>query len=223
MSICAPFAFGITMNHPDTHAHPAPAHAPPHAPPPAHTHDPDTIASLFQHHRPTLRLVASSECGFDLADDALQAAAITAIHAADAYTPGTNFTAWAAAIVRNAARNLRRSESRHARRARAAAPPNPRPDDPAVRPIPNTGLRPDSTPARPIVHLPDHLDTHLRSALDELTPEQRCCLLLRTVLAHDYATIAQIMDIPPATARSHARRARLRLLDILQSQTDPTP
>jgi DNA-directed RNA polymerase specialized sigma24 family protein len=76
--------------------------------------------------------------------------------------------------------------------------------------------------ARPEIHLPDDLDTRLRAALDELTPDQRCCLLLKTILHHDYATIAAILDIPEPTARSHARRARLKLLDLLQYPNEST-
>ncbi len=209
MVICAPIAPRFTMN--PHNAHPAPTPS----------LDPEALASLFEHHRPTLRLVAASEVGFDLADDALQSATITALRASTTYTPNTNFPAWASTIVRNAARNLRRSESRHTKRLRNAAPTRNSAHNTAA--TPNTGLKPSTTPARPDIHLPTEFDDRLRSALDELTPEQRCCLLLKTVLNHDYATIATILDIPEPTARSHARRARLKLLDLLQSPDTNTP
>ena len=72
--------------------------------------DPETFATLFEHARPSLRVIAGAECGFAHADDAVQQGAITAMKRIKTFTPGTDFNAWAAAIVRNTAKNTRRGE-----------------------------------------------------------------------------------------------------------------
>jgi len=171
---------------------------------------------LFEAARPTLRVVAGAECGFDLADDAVQQAAIIALDKIAEFEPGTNFTAWTAAIVRGVARNTRRGEKRlrlrqakHSIDRRDSTPA----DHTHAAALPNTGIRPGAE--GPEVHIPESFDPDLREALSRLTPEQRACLLLRTLLEHPYDTIAELLAIPTTTARSHVYRARTRLLDEL--------
>lgn len=150
------------------------------------------FARLFDAATPTLRLVAAAEVGRLHADDAVQQAAITALASLDRFEPGTDFRAWMAAITRNAARNLRRSEHAHHRRERT------------LRLIPRRqrGEGDDHGP--------------LFDALSQLPAAQRECLLLRVVGGHSYEEIATILDVPAATARSHVYRARAQLLHRME-------
>ena len=150
------------------------------------------FARLFDEATPTLRLVAAAEVGRLHADDAVQQAAVTALASLDRYEPGTDFRAWMAAITRNAARNMRRSEHARGRRERT------------LRLVPR---RP-----RPV----DHEHAPLFEALAALPGPQRECLLLRIVGEHTYDQIALILGIPAATARSHVFRARAQLLSRME-------
>jgi len=191
------------------------------APAAGETIDRETFERLFEDARPTLRVVAGAECGFDYADDAVQQAAIIAFDKIGDFTPGTNFAAWTSAIVRGAARNTRRREKRlGARRLTLARRDHERRPDDGAAPgaIPNTGIRPGGPV--PEVHVPESFDPVLKAALARLGPEQRACILLRTVLDHSYETIAELLAIPATTARSHVHRARTRLLDELSQVLD---
>ena len=179
--------------------------------------DPDSFAKLFECARGTLRVVAAAECGFDLADDIVQHSAIIALQRLDQFTPGTNFTAWAIAIVRGAARNQRRSEQRRVSRisffSRHISSSQPQAvDDEVSKHSATGGLGPG-------LEIPSEFDAKLRRAHETLSTEQRTCLLLRTVLEHSYSEIGEILDIPEATARSHVYRSRALLLN--QLGTDP--
>lgn len=162
-----------------------------------HELDKETFATLFEHARPSLRVVAGAECGFAHADDAVQQGAITAMRKLSSFTPGTDFDAWAAAIVRGAARNTRKAEHRHRERSRRGA----------VR------YSPGITDAAV-------LDERLTEALETLTSEQRCCLLLKTTQNKSYKQIGDMLGIPEPTARSHAYRARAALLAFMSDQKE---
>ena len=182
--------------------------------------DPDAFAALFEEVRGTLRLVAASECGFDHADDIVQHSAIIALSKLDSFTPGTNFSAWTATIVRGVARNHRRSEQRRQTRTRKLFFRTPKQTSNQSTAIPNTDGRsdahPGASPIGPDFNAPFPLDQSLREALAVLNPNQRACLLLRSVLEHSYSEIGAILGIPEATARSHVYRSRSILLDILK-------
>jgi RNA polymerase sigma-70 factor, ECF subfamily len=182
--------------------------------------DPDSFATLFERARGTLRLVAASECGFDLADDIVQHSAIIALSKLDQFTPGTNFSAWTATIVRGVARNQRRSEQRRIARTFKVFSRTPKHQHTRTMHKPQT--TPRANPIGPGFDAPFELDIKIKDALNTLKANQRACLLLRTVLDHSYSEIGEILDMPAATARSHVFRARTLLLDLLQSESIPT-
>jgi len=151
---------------------------------------PERFADLLEGARPTLRLVAAAEAGRQHADDVVQQAGEIALCRLDSFTPGTNFGAWMAAIVRGAARNHRRRE--HTRRRRESTP----------------RLLPRKDAAAPRAD-------HVWEAIETLSAQQRECLLLRVVGELRYDQIAAVLDIPTATARSHVHRGRLRMMEAV--------
>jgi len=177
--------------------------------------DPESFARLFEAARPALRVVAGSECGFEHADDVVQHGAVIALEQLSNFTPGTNFTAWAATIVRGAARNQRRSAQRRTTHQPKLALFITQKNKQRSKTIQPPGIRPSGT--TPEVEIPNEFDTKLKDALSLLSPEQRTCLLLKTLLEHPYSEIAQILNIPPTTARSHVYRARVQLLNLLDN------
>lgn len=181
--------------------------------------DHDSFADLFERARGILRVVAASECGFDLADDIVQHAAIIALQRLDQFTPGTNFNAWTSAIVRGVARNQRRSEQRH--RSKIFRFTSMFPKDSSQKSDRQSSSASTAKPITPDFSLHEEFDDQLRAALDTLNTTQRTCFLLRTLLEHSYSEIGEILDIPSATARSHVYRSRTALLDQLENFQPP--
>ena len=171
--------------------------------PPTKSLDEPAFAQLYVRWYQTLRAVASAQVGPDAAEDVLQQAAIIAMARLDRFTPGTDFRAWMAAIVRGAAKNSRRAERRHHNKHERAATHAPQPH-----------LHRDTHP-----HAEDGIDRNVRDALGQLAERQRECFLLRVISGHGYREIAEIVQINEATARSDVHRARR----ILAEQLGPMP
>ena len=119
--------------------------------------------------------------------------------------------AWLAGIVRHCALNHRRKT-----KGRRTYPADPSDlaqfsegtaTEAAVSPI-----RPDSGEL-----LSDQacFDDEVLRALQELSGEARCCLLLRTVQKLSYAEIAELLQIPEGTATSHVYRSKQVLRERL--------
>lgn len=181
--------------------------------------DHDSFADLFEQARGILRVVAASECGFDLADDIVQHAAVIALERIDQFTPGTNFNAWTSAIVRGVARNQRRSEQRHRSKIFRFTNMFPRNSSQQSDRLSNPPTT--SKLVAPDLSLHEEFDDRLRAALDTLNTTQRTCFLLRTLLEHSYSEIGEILGIPAVTARSHVYRSRTALLDQLENFHPP--
>ncbi|MEM1422676.1 MAG: sigma-70 family RNA polymerase sigma factor [Planctomycetota bacterium] len=155
----------------------------------------DDFARLLERERDVLRVVAAGEVGRSDAEDVVQDASIVALGKLDAFRPGTDFRAWMVAFVRHTASNHRRATGRRMRRRLRIA-----------------------RETRDAVHAEaggaERLDARLVEAIDGLAPDQRVCLLLRVAMSLAYDQIGAALGIPAATARSHVRRARLRLLEM---------
>lgn len=152
-----------------------------------------------------LRLLAAAEVGWTEADDVLQKTCVLAMRRLGDFTPGTNFRAWMASLLRGVAANHRRAEQRLAGRHRRAA--TAMPDDAPAG---------ETNPALEAMRrMEGETSAEFEHALAALTDDQRRCLLLKVVMEHSYAQIAEITGLAEATARSHVFRARQRLLEIL--------
>lgn len=182
---------------------------------PANLADPQGFAALYRAAYSRLALVAVGIVGDRAAaEDIVQDAAIIAFQRSADFTPGTNFCAWMAEIVRRCALNYRR-KAKHRRTY---------PADPAVlsrveRPtLPSSGLPSLASKSGEILEDQAAFDDELVRALNQLAPEARCCLLLRAVERLSYAEISALMRMPEGTAMSHVHRSRTALRRSLSSR-----
>ncbi|MEO1585502.1 MAG: RNA polymerase sigma factor [Planctomycetota bacterium] len=162
--------------------------------------DRDGFVSLLAEHGRTLRFIAAAYVGASDAEDIVQKAAAVALPHADDFEPGTSFSAWMGAFVRNEARNARRSERRH-RLKLTRFREHRRAENERRTVEPETLAR-------------------LRHCLEGLTEVQRECILLRVVGDHSYEQIATITGEPANTARSHVHRSRARLATCLEGHQE---
>ena len=141
------------------------------------------------------------------AEDVVQEAMITGFHKREVFQPGSSFLAWMGTIVRLTAMNHRRREQRRTHTSLV----------PEIEPVANT---PYSNAVDPETGQLDayqqSFDDNVTKALGTLSPDARCCLLLRTQHNMDYETICQIMGLAKGTAMSHVHRARQAMRDSLR-------
>lgn len=159
----------------------------------------------------------------DEAEDVVQEAALIALRRLDQFTPGTNFLAWMAKIVRLQSYNWSRKKT--GRRTEPADPmelDRSHADSAAAE---RHGARPPG-PADDLTNYLADFDDHLMHALESLKPEVRACLLLRTIHLQSYRDIAEMMELPEGTVMSHVHRAKKSLRQRLASAfagTAPRP
>ncbi len=164
---------------------------------------------------PRLTTIAAAIVGDQTqAEDIVQEAAIIAMEKIADFQPGTNLVAWLAEIVRRCALNYRRKTQN--RKTYAADP------------LSLVQLAHDSAAgltASPVAEQTGELladqaafDDEVQAALQRLSPDARCCLLLRTIQKLSYTEIAEIMQIPAGTAMSHVHRSKSELRNKLRSQ-----
>lgn len=134
------------------------------------------------------------------ADDVLQEAVVIGWTKRATFEPGTHYLAWMARIVRNVALNYRRKQA-----IRDHAPISS--VDPPAPVVPAATRSVDAVTGRLLPGQPA-FDDAVKSALDQLTPMARSCLLLRTVHGLDYQSIGDLLEIPTNTALSHVHRSR---------------
>lgn len=154
-----------------------------------------------------------------LAEDVVQEAAIIAFRKFDQFKPGTNFTAWMAQTVRYVALN----ESRREQRRTAVSLDQTEGDGFKNAGHPRSPLHESSlaieSNMRERADMND-LDESLKTALAEVNPIARACLLLRTVDGLEYSQISSLLSIPEGTAMSHVHRTRKFLRERLASPAD---
>lgn len=154
------------------------------------------------------------------AEDLVQEAALVALKKLDTFTPGSNFQAWMARIVRMHALNYRRK-----RASRCTAATNSADIDQTHEAAATTELQPDvalrSAAAGDTTNIQESLDDVLLNSLDELDQVARACLLLRVVYSLSYDEISEMLEIPPGTAMSHVHRSKRLLRKKMSSEDSP--
>lgn len=174
---------------------------------------PDEFARAYEESARVLWTLAAAELGDrSHAHDVVQEAALIGLSKLDQFVPGTSFRAWLGRIVTFVARNHARRD--HRRRTH--------PVDPEMLDEAHAAARADASDPLAVLG-PDagHFDDEFCSALADLRPVVRACLLLRAVLDLEYKEIAAWLDIPVGTAVSHVHRARGRLREQLADRRLP--
>lgn len=134
------------------------------------------------------------------AADATQEALISIVRGLPGFDGRSAFGTWAHRVATNACLDeLRR------RRRRPVADEDPDEHGP--------------DPGDPIGSTEQRID--LEAALGELSDEHRVVLVLREVGGHDYAEIAELLDLPIGTVRSRLARARRHLVQLLDAGNSP--
>lgn len=182
--------------------------------------DKTEFEALYRQSRSALWCIAAGMLGDrTLAEDVVQDAALVAYARRDRFTPGTSFLAWSGRIVRNVALNARRK-----RREQSLSMV----DATEITSVHRNGstANTERTPLTTRGELKpeqEAFDDRVLAALQQLSPESRACLLLRTVLELSYADIATALDIPPGTAMSHVHRSRKRLRSSVLNDDENNP
>ena len=145
------------------------------------------------------------------AEDATQDALVAVVRGLDRFDGRSAVSTWIHRIAVNACLDeLRRRE----RRARPVGD-LPDPDPIAAHVAVTSHGRPDPGPDA----VADRLD--IDRALADLPPEFRAAVVLRDLCGLDYDEIAQVLDVPPGTARSRISRGRRLLSATLGNPAGP--
>ncbi len=164
----------------------------------ARTGDSTAFAELVRRYRRSAYSVALAVSGrHEDAEDAAQEAFLVALERLDECRKPERFAGWFLTIVRNRARNLIRRERL-------------REGDPLPFDLESNGPGPQGWTERM------QLRERLRLALRELTEVQREVVLLHDLEGWKHREIADRMDMPSGTIRSHLHYARKRLRELLE-------
>lgn len=160
--------------------------------------DREAFGELVARYAPQARRVARAILGNAAdADDAAQDGFLAALKHLGRYDPARPFGPWLMRIVANAARDRWRR-----RKVRAAEVISPS--------LPAGEPGPDRTAERRL------FDEALRAALARLPEQQRLAVVLFDVEGYSHREIAQILDLPEGTVRSHVFHARRALRKALE-------
>jgi len=155
----------------------------------------DVVWASVVEYLPDLRAFANALAGNPhQADDLVQVAILRALNAAQQFTPGTNFKAWAFTILRNVFYNQWRS------------------------PASGQASLDDCTEYAPTVAPTQHMTLEFcdfRRAFAQLVPEQREALLLISVSGFEYGEAAAMCGCAVGTVKSRVSRARAILRDLM--------
>jgi len=168
-------------------------------------------AALCTGAAPRLAMIAAGITGRKSdAEDIVQQAIAIAIEKDTEFESEGHFVGWLAGIVRNCALNYRRKSQRR----------NTYPTDPASMVAVETATEKDSPVDRgtgELNPLQSSFDDRVQLALEQIAPNARSCLLLKTVEELSYKEISELMDIPEGTAMNLVHRSKKKLRELLAS------
>jgi RNA polymerase sigma-70 factor (ECF subfamily) len=177
--------------------------------------DRSEFAKTYQSLYKQLWLIAAGILGDrSEADDIVQEAAIVAYRKRNEFRPGSNFAGWVTGILKHCAMNHRRK-----RHGRKTFPTDPSTLDGEC----NRSLAGGSVDTSGgLTALSGQFDDQVIRGLAQLSPDARCCLLLRIVDGLSYAEISHLLDIPEGTAMSHVHRSKRLMRQQLQATLPST-
>jgi len=142
--------------------------------------------------------------------DLTQSAFLKALEALPRFELRAEFFTWLFRIAVNLTLSHRRAQSRRPTLALRQF------DDEQDRPFDPPATNDSDDPARRVARV--ELRQRLEAALEKLDEEFRAAVVLRDIEELDYATIAEILEVPAGTVKSRIHRGRLMLREMLQQE-----
>ena len=177
--------------------------------------DPELFAAHYRQAYPSLHIIAVSIIRDRThAHDIVQEAFVVALEKSSQFVAETSYVAWLSEIVRRLSLNYARKI-----RGRKTTPADP--DLLAQTMEGDAGGRmtwPMSTETGELIDSQVDFDDKMLHALNEISTDARCCLLLRVVQNLSYAEISELMQIPEGTAMSHVHRSKRQMRRILEQK-----
>jgi RNA polymerase sigma-70 factor (ECF subfamily) len=170
---------------------------------------------IRRYQRPVFSLIYRMVRDRELAEDLAQETFVKVLGAIDSYRPEFRFSSWIFKIANNASiDHLRRrgldtlslDGSPHAETADAIEATTLQIGDGAESPLDEVANR--------------ELGDQIESAIAQLRPEYRNCIVLRHIEGRPYEEIAEILDLPLGTVKTYIHRARNELRILLQDTRD---
>lgn len=161
---------------------------------------------IRRYQRPVFSLIYRMVRDRELAEDLTQETFIKVLNAIDRYRSEYKFSSWIFKIANNAAIDqLRRKEidtlSLEGRR-----------DVTTPDRIEATSIQVGDAGESPLEELEAReLGSAIESAIGQLRPEYRACIILRHIEGRPYDEIARILDMPLGTVKTYIHRARAEL------------
>jgi RNA polymerase sigma-70 factor, ECF subfamily len=165
--------------------------------------DPRAFSELVRRYQRAAYLVALGVTRrHEDAEDVAQEAFVVALERLEECRDPDRFAGWFTTIVKNRARNLLRRE-------------NLREGEPVPFHVPSALPGPDREAER------SDLRGRLSEAMDRLSPLQREVVLLHDLEGWKHREIAERLEMPSGTVRSHLHFARRRLRELLGTFEEP--
>ena len=147
------------------------------------------------------------------ARDLTQSAFLKALEALPRFEQRSNFYTWLFRIAVNLTLSHRRSS---ARRPHLSLD---RTDDDGHAPLTPAAVDADSDVSGPVERR--ELEQRVAWALQQLDDEFRAAVVLKDIEDMDYASIAEILEVPVGTVKSRIHRGRLALRELLRDERTP--
>lgn len=144
--------------------------------------------------------------------DLTQATFLRAFESLERFESRARFYTWLFRIAVNLAIS-------HCRRARRR--PVPLDDDDEAEAAPLSATVASREPGVVEVAVRREETRQVEQALAQLDEEHRAVLVLKDIEEMDYATIAEVLDVPVGTVKSRIHRGRLRLYELMHGERTP--
>lgn len=165
------------------------------------------VAALIERYQDRIFNLCSRMSGNHAdAEDLTQSTFLRAIEALPRFEARSSFYTWLFRIAANVALSARR-----AARLRIARPLEALEDE-------SGGLPDRAAPGPPTIAADAEAAEQLTAALPLVDEEFRAALLLKDVEDLDYATIAEILEVPIGTVKSRIHRGRMMLRELLLAE-----
>jgi RNA polymerase sigma-70 factor, ECF subfamily len=166
---------------------------------------------LARHRKPVYNFILRFVSNREQAEDLLQETFLRVIKGADSYQREAKFTTWLYTIARNQCVDL--SRRMKLRRMSSLDAPGHSGDEEGATlmdAVADGGAATDRAAAG------SELQTRLKSAIEQLSEEQREVFLMREFLQMQFKEIAEITGVPENTVKSRMRYALEKLRDLLE-------